>query len=364
MARDRPQRIGTLRVEQVRGRESFCFNYDERWLNRPDALSLDPQLQLFSGPQYPAADGPVPFGLFMDSAPDRWGRTLMQRREAIMAKQTGRPPRRLQELDYLLGVHDEQRLGGIRLRAADGGPYLSDESTLTAPPWTSLRELQAASWKVQQPGSTDDREVADAMRLLLAPGSSIGGARPKAGVVDPDGELWIAKFPGRSDDRDVAAWEWVVASIARDAGVNLSPFQLQRFGTDHHTFLTKRFDRHGGGVARQRHHFASAMTMLGYNDGQSGASYLDMATWMIQNQQEVQDDLEELWRRIVLSICVGNTDDHLRNHGFLLTRGGWRLSPAYDVNPNPDALGLSLNIDELSNALDLDLAVHCANVSR
>jgi serine/threonine-protein kinase HipA len=354
---EQPFKIGTMVVDRIRGKESLSFTYDADWLARPDALSLDPELQLYQGLQFPPSDKQGNFGVFLDSSPDRWGRMLMQRREAQRSKREGRPQKPLMDSDYLLGVHDEQRMGALRFCHSPGGPFLSDEADVAAPPWTALRELEQAAWIVQS--DAPEAKLDQSLRILLAPGSSIGGARPKAGVTDENNELWIAKFPGRSDGRDVAAWEMVAFRIAQQGGLRVPEAKLQRFGKRHHTFISKRFDRVTAGGIRRRRHFASAMTMLSHVDGadhSSGASYLELAQWIIQNQSIVDDDLEELWRRIVFAIQIRNTDDHLRNHGFLLTDEGWRLSPAYDLNPDPQGIGLSLNISETDNSLDLDLA--------
>ena len=344
-----PVAIGSLLIDFVRGKETYAFSYDPSWLNTDHARNLDPDLQLFVGRQYPSAKKQRGFGIFLDSAPDRWGRVLMQRREAHLARISNRQPKRLLESDFVIGVHDEQRLGGIRMRLPDGVDYLSHDASMAAPPWASLRELQLS-----------DKKTSDILRLLIAPGSSIGGARPKAGIVDEIDNLWIAKFPARDDEDDVGAWEQVATELARRAGVRVSNSRIESFGPrSHRTFLTQRFDRHVSDGKRRRNHFASAMTLLGYSDGDgasTGASYLDLAQWITQNQLSIEEDLEQLWRRIVFSIMIHNTDDHLRNHGFLMTDKGWRLSPAFDLNPEPNGTGLALNISELDNSLDLDLA--------
>ena len=353
-----PTLIGTLSADTVRGKEVFAFSYDEAWLKSDPPPDLDPDLSLFRGAQYRAGDGRPNFGLFLDSSPDRWGRVIMQRREAAVAKLEGRETHTLRESDFLLGVHDEQRVGALRFKLEEGGNFLDDRCEGAAPPWTSLRQLEQASWALEDEDSGDG--ALEWLNLLLAPGSSLGGARPKAGVKDPDGDLWIAKFPGRSDEFDVGGWEWVTWRLAADAGLavpsaRLIPVELRK----HHTFASKRFDRIGGSNGNSRIHFASAMTLLGYGDGadyREGVSYLELAELITNRGAAVAEDLEELWRRIVFSICVSNTDDHLRNHGFLLAADGWRLAPAYDLNPDPRGAGLSLNIDEESNALQLDLA--------
>ena len=355
-----PVPMGTLRADEVRGREIFSFDYDEAWLRSDPPPDLDPELRLFRGAQY-LREGERPnFGLFLDSSPDRWGRVLMRRREAVMARQEGREGRRLRESDFLLGVHDEQRMGAIRFKIAEEGNFFDDREERATPPWTTLRELVQASWNLQDEDRGDDHEALRWLNLLLAPGSSLGGARPKAGVRDPDGELWIAKFPARADEFDVGGWEWVTWQLAEAAGLNLAPARvIAPERGRHRTFATKRFDRVGGSAGAGRIHFASAMTLLGYADGadhQQGVSYLELVELISKHGAQVAADLEELWRRIVFSICVRNTDDHLRNHGFLLTGHGWRLAPAYDLNPDPGGTGLSLNITEEDNSLDLDLA--------
>jgi serine/threonine-protein kinase HipA len=346
--------MGTLTADQVRGREVFSFSYSKEWLEKGPALVLDPDLGLYSGPQYSRDDKPN-FGLFLDSSPDRWGRVLMERREALIAGQEGRKPRTLMESDYLMGVSDRYRMGGLRFKLTEDGPFLDNNDAMAVPPMTSLRTLEEASLQLENENAVDSPQFAEWLNLLMSPGSSLGGARPKASVVDPGGQLWIAKFPSRKDDRDVGAWEMVVNELALRSGLQVAEGKARRFTQDRHTFLTKRFDRRSDG----RIHFASAMTLLGYNDGadaMAGVSYLHIAEFIMRHGATPDADLEELWRRIVFNICVSNSDDHLRNHGFLLTPKGWVLSPAFDINPIPSSTGLSLNISEHSNALDLDLA--------
>jgi serine/threonine-protein kinase HipA len=346
--------MGTLTADQVRGREVFSFSYSKEWLEKGPALVLDPDLGLYSGPQYSRDDKPN-FGLFLDSSPDRWGRVLMERREALIAGQEGRKPRTLMESDYLMGVSDRYRMGGLRFKLTEDGPFLDNNDAMAVPPMTSLRTLEEASLQLENENAVDSPQFARWLNLLMSPGSSLGGARPKASVVDPGGQLWIAKFPSRKDDRDVGAWEMVVNELALRSGLQVAEGKARRFTQDRHTFLTKRFDRRSDG----RIHFASAMTLLGYNDGadaMAGVSYLHIAEFIMRHGATPDADLEELWRRIVFNICVSNSDDHLRNHGFLLTPKGWVLSPAFDINPIPSSTGLSLNISEHSNVLDLDLA--------
>lgn len=359
-----PILMGTLRSSPSRGKEVFSFSYAPAWLGAGHSQQIDPDLRLFGGPQYLSGPDRPNFGIFLDSSPDRWGRLLMQRREAAQARESGRSARRLQETDYLLGVHDEQRTGALRfIERAKSDAWQCDEPWMRTPPWASLRELEHASWKIQDDSATNDPHYLEWLKLLIAPGSSIGGARPKAGVRDAGGDLWIAKFPGRSDTRDMAAWEMLVYQLAVTAGLRMSDSSLHRFGDGHQTFLTRRFDRVPGSGGRERIHFASAMTLLGHSDGTdhlAGASYLEIVEFIIRQGARPAADLGELWRRIVFSIAVHNTDDHLRNHGFLLTGSGWLLSPAFDLNPDPEGSGLSLNISETDNALSFDLALEVA----
>ncbi|MFD2719644.1 type II toxin-antitoxin system HipA family toxin [Hymenobacter monticola] len=355
-----PQWMGTLSATPGRGKEIFSFEYSRDWLASPYAQLLDPDLQLYSGPQYLAKDDQSNFGLFLDSAPDRWGRLLMRRREAALARQEARSERTLMESDYLLGVFDGHRMGGLRFKTQPDGPFLNDNRAMAAPPWTSLRELEHASLQLERTDAASDPDYLKWLALLVAPGSSLGGARPKASVVDQHNALWIAKFPSSHDEHDVGAWEALVNRLAVKAGMHVADGRAQQFNSRHHTYLSRRFDRSADG---QRLHFASAMTLLGYQDGtsyQDGASYLELAELLITQGASTGPDLAELWRRIVFNICISNTDDHLRNHGFLLTPQGWRLAPAYDLNPIPYGHGLRLNISETSNELDLELACSVA----
>ena len=358
---EEPSLMGVLSVSPAKGKESFSFEYADAWLKSGFSQMIDPDLQLYSGAYYPRDDKPN-FGVFLDSCPDRWGRVLMQRREAAIAKQEDRAAKKLLESDFLLGVYDTHRMGALRFNLDNDGPFLNDNKAMAAPPWTSLRELEHASFKFEE-DNTDDPEYLKWVAMLIAPGSSLGGVRPKASVMDAHNNLWIAKFPSRNDDKNIAAWEMVTNQLAVNAGINVAEGKLLQFNNKYHTYLTKRFDRTAAG---ERIHFASAMTLLGHIDGEdaSGASYLELMEFISRHGAAVEKDLEELWRRIVFSICVKNTDDHLRNHGFLLTEKGWLLSPAYDINPNEYGKELSLNITDADNSLDLDLAMEVAGYFR
>jgi serine/threonine-protein kinase HipA len=340
-----PYLIGKLFSQRVRGKEIFSFEYNETWLNTSQAkLYLDPNLGLYKGKQY-LPEGKNNFGIFLDSAPDRWGRLLMRRREAWQAKLDGREESTLFESDYLLGVFDGHRMGGLRFKLEQDGAFLNNHKKMATPPWTSLRELEYASLQLEKEDAINDPEYTKWLSMLIDPGSSLGGARPKASVLDEKGNLWIAKFPSAKDEKDAGAWEMVVHQLALKCGIHVPEAKIQQFSSKHHTFLTKRFDR----IQKQRIHFASAMTMLGFQDGvdyKDNISYLNLAEFIIQQSASAKEDLEQLWRRILFNILVSNTDDHLRNHGFVLTNQGWRLSPAYDMNPNEMGNGLTLNISE------------------
>ncbi|MCX7201858.1 MAG: HipA domain-containing protein, partial [Burkholderiales bacterium] len=362
-----PLRLGTLHARAGARHEVFEFEFTAAALaDRALAnLHLDPRLGLFEGPQHPP-QGQAVFGMFADASPDRWGRLLMQRRLERARRAGGSPAAaRLFESDYLLGVHDTYRSGALRFKRDAGGEFLDNQHGVAAPPFIQLRALQAASLALER---DEDNTAADAdawLRMLIAPGGSLGGARPKASVVDPDGHLWIAKFPSARDEHDVGAWEMVVHTLARSCGLRVTRSLAQQFANPHHTFLVRRFDRTPSG---RRLHFASAMTLTGRQDGDdasTGASYLEIARVLMNHGAQTDADLRELWSRIVFNMLVSNTDDHLRNHGFLLVPGkGWRLSEAFDMNPVPHALGLKLNVSEADNLLDLDLARSVAHYFR
>ena len=346
----KPMLMGVLSSQTIRQKEHFSFEYDPQWLKSSYAQSIDPDLALYSGMQH--AKQFNNFGVFLDSCPDRWGRLLLNRRAALKAKEIQERTRKLGEMDYLLGVHDLHRMGGLRFKQDAQGSFLDNDPSHSAPPIAALDELQRAALHME--ADEDSPKVTNEwLRLLLAPGSSLGGARPKASVVDTQGDLWIAKFPSRFDEIDVAAWEFVVYQLALKAGVTMPPSQLIKVSGRHRTFLSKRFDR----LQKNRLHFSSAMTQLGYRDGEDQASYLELAELLTQQGASTQDDLAQLWRRIVFSIAVSNADDHLRNHGFLLSPEGWRLSPAYDLNPVPTAESLHLNISDTDGTLSFNLAM-------
>lgn len=353
-----PTLIGLLNAELYKNKEIFSFEYDSHWLKNNPYSFFDPDLELYRGRQYLPAEKEL-FGVFTDSCPDRWGRILMKRREALDAKDEGRKERTLTESDFLLGIQDLARTGALRFKTDENGPFLAEDSKHVIPVWTSLRELEDAAYHFDAGDGTDE-EIRQWLKILLEPGSSLGGARPKATVQDVQNNLWIAKFPSKYDQNNTGAWEMVTHELAVLCGLNVPPAKCENFSKKGSTFLVKRFDRTSN---NRRIHFVSAMTVLGKKDGVSaseGVSYLDIVEAILQNSIQPAADLLELWKRIVFSIAVTNTDDHLRNHGFLFDSNGFRLSPLYDVNPNPEGTGLSLNIDENDNSLDYSLALEVA----
>ncbi|WP_321995558.1 type II toxin-antitoxin system HipA family toxin [Draconibacterium orientale] len=346
-----PQLIGILSAYAAKGRKAFSFEYDVAWLKSGAYPLLDPDIQFYGGPQFP--NNKENFGLFLDSMPDTWGRTLMKRRAAHDAAEKGERAKTLYEVDYLLGVLDESRMGALRFKTDPNGPFLDNNEKSPTPPWSSVAELQEAASNIEN--ETRNDAVKKWLAILIAPGSSLGGARPKANILDNDHNLWIAKFPAKNDTIDKAAWEYLAWQLALKAGIVMSECRISKVAGRYNTFFTKRFDRE----QEQRIHFASAMTMTGNNEDtirDNPASYLEMAEFIQYHGTCINENLEQLWRRIVFNIAISNTDDHLRNHGFLLTEKGWVLSPAYDINPSIDKDGLALNIDMDNNALDFELA--------
>lgn len=343
--------IGILSAQMTKGRKSFSFSYNEDWLASNKKYTLDPDVSWFKGVQYPY--NKENFGMFTDSMPDTWGRTLMKRREIQKAKAENRSVKTLYELDFLLGVQDESRMGALRYKLDPNGPFLDNDPISPTPPWTSIREMQYGINKLES--NIDNDETNKWLNVLMAPGSSLGGARPKANVLDEDGNIWIAKFPSKNDDIDKAAWEYLAYKLALESGVIMSECRIEKVSGEFHTFFTKRFDR----KKSKRIHFSSAMTMIGKNEDlirDNVPSYLDLVEFIQFSCVNIDEDLSQLWRRIIFNIFISNTDDHLRNHGFILTASGWILSPAYDLNPSIDKDGLSLNIDSDNNDLSLELA--------
>lgn len=352
------QRVGVLYRHVLRTDIPASFEYDKDWLKHDQAFALDPRLELWRGEQHPPADIPA-FGVFMDSAPDRWGRVLMERREAAAAARDVRKMRTFHEMDFLLGVYDHTRMGGLRF-CEPGGPFL-DNSDNAAPPVTDLKELAYISQRIEEPGVEKLPEYERWLALLIAPGTSLGGARPKANFTD-DQKLWIAKFPAKDDRYDVGGWEYLMHVLARKAGIVVPEARLEHLSDRYGTFCSARFDR----IADGRRMYASAMTLLERQDGEAGASYLDLAEFISDHgaKGHIDEDLAQLFRRVLFNILVGNRDDHLRNHGFIREPSGWRLSPAFDINPNTAKQTHALAIDSKNTEPDIRVAMDQAGLYR
>ena len=350
------QKIGILGRERTRSRSIVSFAYDPLWVEATGSFAIDPSLTLFQGQQY-RTDLP---GIFTDVVPDRWGRTLMERREAILARREQRRPRRLDDWDFLIGVHDSTRMGALRLARPSDGAFM-DNAQLTVPPATYLRDLEHWARELEEglPSSASDHERWIAM--LVAPGSSLGGARPKANFVGEDGALWIAKFPSRDDRHDVGSWEYMVTRLAAKAGIEVPDTKLLKLGSSYRTFCARRFDR----IGDRRRLYASAMTLTGKRDGED-ASYLDIAQAIgfFGDPSKIRDDLRQLFHRVVFNVLTSNRDDHLRNHGFLRFTGGWRLAPAFDVNPAPQKMDHVLALDATFRTPDLEVVRDTAPLYR
>ena len=346
-----PHLVGRLWTRTRKGRESATFEYDDSWLAHNERFPLEPALKLSPGPFHTVSDKPL-FGAIGDSAPDRWGRVLMRRAERRRAELARETPRTLQESDYLLMVNDEARQGALRFSEREGGPFLADHGVTKIPPLIELPRLLSAAERV----ATDDDSDED-LRLLLAPGSSLGGARPKASVRDRDGHLAIAKFPHERDEINTVLWEAVALTLAGKAGIAVPVWRVEMVAS-RPVLLLRRFDRVDG----TRVPFLSAMSMLGAHDNETH-SYLEFTDALRQHGAAPREDMRAVWRRIVFSILISNTDDHLRNHGFLYgNTDGWRLAPVYDVNPVPTdlharVLTTAIDLDDGTASLELAMAV-------
>lgn len=346
-----PCLVGTL----AHDRGQIRFHYERVWLRDARAFALDPDLSLDEAPFFPKPELGN-FGIFLDSSPDRWGQTLMKRREALQAKDEKRTPRTLYAWDFLIGVQDFTRQGALRFRLAGTEEFLGNEKR-AAPPITTLRELEAVAYQLSSRRINDLDALRKWLSVLVAPGASLGGARPKANFTEADGSLWIGKFPARDDDRDVGAWELVAHSLALKAGVDVPAAKAVRLNNEFHTFCVQRFDRANG----MRRFYASAMTLL-RKEQSEGTSYLELAQFLRGKGDgaHADADLEQLFRRVAFNVAIGNRDDHLRNHGFVLGATGWRLAPAFDVNPNIDKAEHVLNIDDADNRPSLQTVLTTA----
>lgn len=354
---DKPQLIGELSCDSVRGSETYGFSYDKEWLAKYGEVFLSEDLRNYPGIQYTRPERDI-FACFSDALPDRWGRTILNRREQIAAAEEKRPVRRLTSFDYLKGIDDASRMGGFRFAETPGGKFINCEASLRVPPLASVRELMHAAQEIE---ASEEKHLLPSKKWLaqlLHPGTSLGGARPKASLIDEDGSLTVAKFPSRKDDYDAGLWEHFCHVMGRKAGINVAETRTI-MGEDYHVLLSKRFDRNKNG---KRIHFASVLTLLGLTDGDNastGYGYPDIVDFIIQYGSNVEQNLEELYRRVAFYIIVGNSDDHFRNHGFLLTRKGWELSPAYDINPTLSE-NQSLLINRSTSESDLSILLESA----
>ncbi len=348
------QQIGILSKGD---RGSVSFVYEPDWLAHAHAFQLDPELDLLPGEFYPGGSN---FGLFMDSCPDRWGQLLMKRREAIEAREEERRSRTLGPWEFLLGVQDCTRMGALRYSLPGQDVFLADEE-LSAPPVAKIAELQVIAFELTRKKLASPDKIKEWLKVLVAPGASLGGARPKANLVDDQGHLWITKFPSADDDYDVAVWEKVLHDLALDCGISVPESRLMQIGDGFHTFLVKRFDRQGG----ERRFFASAMTMLKHVDTDD-ASYLELAEFLATYGEPdfLQTDLEELFTRVVFNVATANRDDHLRNHGFMRSPEGWRLAPAFDMNPSFKKEEHVLSLDLDNRQPDVDVVLETAGYYR
>ena len=327
-----PQEIGILGYEHVRGKDHFVFEYSRQWLKQHGGILLSGDLMNVPSLQHPRGHDNV-FGFVKDSFPDRWGRLLLDRRERLTAQSEGRPTRMLTNYDYLIGIEDFTRMGGIRYKEEDSDGYINASDKYLVPPIESLRALCDACHEIELAEERNELPEQRWLDQLIDPGTSLGGARPKANVVDTDGTLYVAKFPSKKDLENTELIEHFSHHLAAKAGIHVAKTRTIRISKDRDLLLSERFDRTKDG---RRIHFASAMSLLGLDDGadsSTGNGYLDIVDFILHSCTDVRQNLRELYRRVAFNVMFGNTDDHFRNHGFLLTPKGWTLSPAYDINP-------------------------------
>lgn len=350
---DKPELVGELCYEKLRGSDSYAFQYDEHWLKGHAEVKLSEDINNYPGMQY-TQPGQDVFGCFSDALPDRWGRTMLKRREQILASEEKRAVRSLSSFDYLMGIDDFSRMGGFRFKKELEGEFINVSASLKIPPLTELKDLLHASREIEKSEEANVLPEKKWIAQLIQPGSSLGGARPKASVLDEKGNLCIAKFPSRKDDYDAGLWEHFSHLLAQKAGIEVAQTKVLGGLGKYHTFLSRRFDRKD---EAKRVHFASSMSLLGLKDGdnaQGSYGYLDMVDFILQGCCDVEQNLQELYRRVAFNMCIGNSDDHFRNHGFLLTQKGWTLSPAYDMNPTLNEYQ-SLLVNESSNKADISV---------
>lgn len=354
-----PQEIGILGYEHVRGKDHFVFEYSREWLKKHGGILLSGDLLNVPSLQHPRGNDSV-FGFVKDSFPDRWGRLLLDRRERLIAQSEGRPKRMLTNYDYLIGIEDFTRMGGIRYKSEDSEEYINASEKYLVPPIESLRALCDACHEIEL--AEERNELPDQRWLdqLIDPGTSLGGARPKANVIDTDGKLYVAKFPSQKDLENTELIEHFSHRLAATAGISVAKTRTIKISKDRDLLLSERFDRSSEG---KRIHFASAMSLLGLDDGagsSTGNGYLDIVDFILQGCVDAGKNLRELYRRVAFNVMFGNTDDHFRNHGFLLTSKGWTLSPAYDINPGEKSYQCLL-IDQYTEESDIKALLSACN---
>ena len=352
----RTRLVGRLWTRAKRQKQSASFTYDPSWLAEPMRFALGPAIPPTLGSHH-SGEGRAMFGALGDSAPDRWGRRLIERSAARRAREMGETPRTPREIDYLLGASDVTRQGALRFTETIDGPFLAENGADSVPPLIDLADLLHAARTLEE--DPDSVEADRAAQLLLAPGSSLGGARPKASVRERNGDLAIAKFPQKNDETDAVRWEMVMLSLATRAGIGTSQARVEFVGPKP-VLLARRFDRRGNA----RIPFLSAMSLLDAGDGEPH-SYVEIINAVREVASHASTDGPELWRRLAFNILASNFDDHLRNHAVLYADVGWRLSPAYDLNPTPRPesdrfLTTAINVDGDTTA-SIELAIDAAD---
>ena len=349
---EKEEKVGTLGHETLRGSDVFSFEFDGDWLKRYADICFGRDLQPFTGIQYSPSNNRI-FGCFSDALPDRWGRRLIDLRMAQEQRGKGMGKPTLSDWDYLKGVEDSLRMGGFRFKDLASGAYVNATSGYAVPPVIHIDELLQAAGEIEKSEYKHMEPKEKWVQRIFQPGSSMGGARPKA-CVESGGHLFLAKFPSVKDKINVSRWEHFAHLMARECGISVAQTEVVRAGNGQDILLSKRFDRTDD---NRRVHMASSLTLLGFTDGdgeKTGKGYLDIVDFIVSSGGgKVEANLEELYRRVAFNICLGNTDDHFRNHAFLLAKGGWELSPAYDMNPS-NSLYQALLIDNDTNDSDLN----------
>lgn len=346
---DKEEKVGTLRHEYLRGSDVFSFEFDKSWLKAFPKINFGQDLRPYTGVQY-SRDNHI-FGCFSDALPDRWGRRLIDLRTSLETE--GKASHTLSDWNYLKGVEDELRMGGFRFQEPDSGAFISSTPSYSVPPVIQIDELLQAAKEIEKSEYKHLKPEKKWVQRLFQPGSSMGGARPKA-CVQSGGHLYLAKFPSINDDVNVSRWEHFAHLMAKECGINVAETKVIKAGTGQDILLSKRFDRT---EEKKRIHMASSLTVLGLTDGdgqRTGKGYLDIVDFIISGGgNHIETNLEELYKRVAFNICIGNTDDHFRNHSFLLGKKGWELSPAYDINPT-NSMFQALLIDANSNDSSLN----------